>query len=98
MGHGSIVTTLIDAGADLNVIDGKGCTSLHAACGMVKKTLESSREIIRELILAGADTQARNIKGRLPVEVLRAADNQSRAMYEEAVEEMDSQALKPVLK
>jgi hypothetical protein len=55
-------------------------------------------EIVRMLILAGTDTQVRDSQGRLPVEILRAEDRQSRAIYEEAVEERDSQALKPVLK
>jgi hypothetical protein len=50
------------------------------------------------LILNGADTQARDSQGRLPVELLGAEDRQTRAIYEEAVEEMDSQALRPVLK
>jgi hypothetical protein len=53
---------------------------------------------MRVLILAGADTQARDNRGRLPVELLGAKDRRSRAIYKEAVEEMDSRALKPVLK
>jgi hypothetical protein len=61
-------------------------------------TLEESREIIRMLILAGADTQARDSQGRLPVEILPAEDKDSRAIYEEAVVEEESRALKPVLK
>jgi hypothetical protein len=59
---------------------------------------EISPEIIRVIILAGADTQVRDSEGRLPAELLRAEDRQSRAIYEEAVEEMDSRALRPVLK
>jgi hypothetical protein len=55
-------------------------------------------EIIHVLILAGADTQARDNQGRLPVEILPAEDRQNRAMHEEAVEEMDPLTLKPVLK
>jgi hypothetical protein len=59
---------------------------------------KASPEVIRVLILNGADTQARNSEGRLPVELLQAKDSRNRVIYEEAVEEMDSQALRPVLK
>jgi hypothetical protein len=59
---------------------------------------EASRETIRELILAGADTQARDSQGRLPVDMLHDEDPRSRAIYEEAVVEEESQALRPVLK
>jgi hypothetical protein len=55
-------------------------------------------EIMRMLILAGADTQVRDRRGHLPVESLRAADRRSRAIYEEAVKEMKYGDLKPVLK
>jgi hypothetical protein len=53
---------------------------------------------MRVLILAGAHTQARDSQGNLPVELLRSDDEESRAIYEEAVVEMDSRALRPVLK
>jgi hypothetical protein len=59
---------------------------------------EALLDILRVLILNGADTQARDSQGRLPVELLRAEDRQSRAIYEEAVEEMKYGDLKPVLK
>jgi ankyrin repeat protein len=99
-GDGSIVTMLIDRGAELNVADRHGSTPLHIACNQINftTTLEAQLEIIRMLILAGADTQARDRKGCLPVDMLPAGDNQSREMYEEAVVEEESQALKPVLK
>jgi ankyrin repeat protein len=99
-GHESIARMLIDRGADLNVADARGWTPLHEACSSVDThgIREASLEIIRVLILAGADTQARDIEGRLPVEFLPAGDRQSRVMYEEAVVELDSQALRPVLK
>jgi hypothetical protein len=93
---------LIDRGADVNSPSGRGWTPLHCACSLVDPTTrpghEASPEIIRVIILAGADTQARDSQGRLPVEFLRAEDRQSRVIYEEAVEEMDSRALRPVLK
>jgi ankyrin repeat protein len=92
---------LIDRGADLNIADGDGYTPLHRACNEVNTPpgiREEALEIVRMLILAGADTQVRDSEGRLPVEVLRAEDRQSRAIYEEAVVEEESQALKPVLK
>jgi hypothetical protein len=57
-----------------------------------------SLEIIRELILAGGDTQARDSEGRRPVELLEAERHRGRAIYEEAVVEMESRALRPVLK
>jgi hypothetical protein len=57
-----------------------------------------SLEIIREVILAGADTQAQDSEGRRPVELLEAENQRGRAIYEEAVVEMESRALRPVLK
>jgi ankyrin repeat protein len=99
-GHECVVTALIDRGVALDVADRNGRTPLHLACVTVSVTTihEASLEIIRVLILAGADTQARDSEGRLPLEVLRAEDSQSRAVFEEAVEELDSRALRPVLK
>jgi ankyrin repeat protein len=101
-GHEAVVTILIDGGADLHVIDGDGWTPLHAVCIAIayrNRTDEALLEIIRVLILNGADTQARDSEGRLPVEILPDdEDSQSRAIYEEAVVEVDSRALRPVLK
>jgi hypothetical protein len=57
-----------------------------------------SPEIMRALIFAGADTQARDSEGRLPVEMISSENRQSREMYEEVVEEMDRLTLRPVLK
>jgi hypothetical protein len=51
-------------------------------------------EIIRVLILAGVDDRVRDNKGRLPVDSLLTRDSQRRAIYEEAVEEVDSRGLK----
>jgi ankyrin repeat protein len=97
---------LIDRGADLDVTDRRGWTPLHQACSPLDtqynvkttRSQEAALEIIGVLILAGADTQARDRLGRLPVELLRAEDRQRRVIYEEAVAEMDSRALRPVLK
>jgi hypothetical protein len=100
-GHESVVTMLIDGGADINVTNGRGCTPLHAVCSVVvyrNRIYEALLEIIRVLILNGADTQARDSQSRLPVEILQAEDHQSRTIYEEAVEEMKYGDLKPVLK
>jgi ankyrin repeat protein len=102
-GREYIVRMLIDGGADLDVADRDGWTPLHQACRLVNiptttKGHAASLEIIRTLILNGADTQARDNQGRLPVEFLRAEGHQRRALYEEAVAEMDSRALRPVLK
>jgi ankyrin repeat protein len=83
---------LIDGGADLSITGGSGWTPLHVACQSV------NHEIIRVLILNGADTQARDIQGYLPVEYLGAEDRESRAMYEEAMEEVEYGDLRPVLK
>jgi predicted Fe-Mo cluster-binding NifX family protein len=99
-GHESVVRVLIDGGADLNITDGRGWTPLHV-CSVVAYTTridEALLDILRVLILNGADTQARDSQGRLPVELLRAEDRQSIEIYEEAVEEVDSRALRPVLK
>jgi ankyrin repeat protein len=99
-GYGSIVTILIDGGADVNVADGDGQTPLHSACRLTHTNGidDLSLEIIREVILAGGDTQARNSEGRRPVELLQAENQRGRAIYEEAVVEMESRALRPVLK
>jgi hypothetical protein len=104
MSYEYVVTMLIDCGADLNVTDDEGCTPLHRACGSHNFSMRhdddisGEPEILRVLILAGADTQARDNAGKLPVEHLPDDDDESRAMYEEAVKEVDSRALKPVLK
>jgi hypothetical protein len=94
------VTILLDHGADITVTNRNGRTPLHKACISVirHRIRDASLETIAVLILAGADTQVRDSKGRLPVEVLGSDDEESRAIYEEAVVEVDSQALKPVLK
>jgi ankyrin repeat protein len=102
-GHESVVAMLIDGGADLNVANSHGHTPLHDTCSLVYEhgIREAWLKIIRMLILAGADTQVRDSEGRLPVEILWDEDidsRVSRAVYEEAVEEMDSRALRPVLK
>jgi ankyrin repeat protein len=99
-GHESIARMLIDRGADLSVTDESGWSALHEACSSVDThgIRDASRDIIRLLILAGADTQARDSEDRLPVEILQAEDRQSRAIYDEAVVERESGDLKPVLK
>jgi ankyrin repeat protein len=75
-------------------------TPLHLACRSENPhiLLKATSEIIRELILNGAETQSRDREGRLPVELILDEECQSRAIYEEAVVEMDNRALKPVLK
>jgi ankyrin repeat protein len=99
-GHGSVVTILIDGGADVNVADRNGLTPLHSACRLTHTNGidDLSLEIIRALILAGGDTQAQDSEGHRPVELLEAANQRGRAIYEEAVVEMESRALRPVLK
>jgi ankyrin repeat protein len=99
-GHGSVVTMLIDGGTDIDVTDRGGKTPLHGACSAVntERIQEASLEIMCVLILAGADVQARDSEGRLPMDMLPAWDDHSREVYEEAVMEIESRALKPVLK
>jgi hypothetical protein len=48
------------------------------------------------LILAGADTRARDGEGRLPIDMIE--DDEGREIFEGAEVELESQALKPVLK
>jgi ankyrin repeat protein len=104
--HESIISMLIARGADVNAKDGRRLTPLHRVCrwwlyreGKDAASLELIRVLIRVLILAGADTQARDSEGRLPVEILRVQDKEKiRAIIEEAVEEVNSQAQMPVLK
>jgi hypothetical protein len=48
------------------------------------------------LIFTGADTRARDSEGRLPIDMIK--DDDCRALYKEAEAQVDSQALKPVLK
>jgi serine/threonine-protein phosphatase 6 regulatory ankyrin repeat subunit B len=100
-GHESLATILIDAGSDLNATDGREWTPLHWACSWGGKTYlhdTLSLETIRCLILNGADTQARNSEGHLPVELLHDEDSQIRVVYEEAMVEMTYGDLKPALK
>jgi ankyrin repeat protein len=91
---------LIDGEANVKVADEEGNTPLHRTCSTVNnfKIRGASLEIMRELILAGADTQARDSKGRQPMEILPAWDREGRKMYEEAMDEMDRLTLRPVLK
>jgi ankyrin repeat protein len=96
----TIATVLIDRGADVNAADKRGCTPLHTACSSILKFRyrDELHEIIRVLILAGIDTQARDSQGRLPVELLESDDEESIAIYQESVVEVDRQVLRPVLK
>jgi hypothetical protein len=48
------------------------------------------------LILAGADTHARDDRGRLPIDLIK--DDKLRVIYKEAEAQVDSQALGPVIK
>jgi hypothetical protein len=48
------------------------------------------------LILAGAETQARDGEGRLPIDMID--DDRHRAIFKEAEAQVESQALRPVLK
>jgi hypothetical protein len=50
------------------------------------------------LILNGTDMQARYSEGCLPVDLLQNDDEESIAIYKEAVMEMESGALRPALK
>jgi ankyrin repeat protein len=95
-GHGSVVKVLIESGAVVNVTDDKGTSPLHSAC-----KLEDSpfRCIVPMLILAGADTHARDGEGRLPIDMIE--DDRRRmvfAIFADAEDQAESQALKPVLK
>jgi hypothetical protein len=91
---------LMDSGADLSVTDGREQTPLHLLCRSTntRTTDQAFLDSIRALILAGTDTQARDSEGRLPMEYLRAEDHRGRAIYEEAVAEMEYGDLMPVLK
>jgi ankyrin repeat protein len=58
------VEALIQAGADVNHMDERGTTPLHAAC---------SKEIVEALLRAGADVHSRDHHGRTPLHSARSA-------------------------
>jgi ankyrin repeat protein len=91
-GHSLVVMNLISKGADLNIADSGTCTPLHVACNPTElmTTDEESHDILNALIRNGANTLARDSQGRLPVEVLLAAEDSDRiAVYEQAMQDLD---------
>jgi ankyrin repeat protein len=88
-----MVKMLIESDAVANISNKLGTSPLHSACKLRKRPL---RRIVPMLILAGADTHARDGKGRLPIEMIK--DDRSRAIFKKTEAKVESQALQPVLK
>ena len=62
-GHPEVVALLLAAGAPVDVRDTAGWTSLHYASS------HGQPEVVRQLILQGADRHAENKDGQPPVEL-----------------------------
>jgi ankyrin repeat protein len=92
-GNESMVKMLIESDAVVNISHNFGMSPLHSACRLSENLF---RSIVPMLILAGADTRARDGEGRLPIDLIE--DDRCRAIYKEAEAQVESQALKPVLK
>jgi ankyrin repeat protein len=97
-GQVSIVKLLIECGADVKIQDKvDGRTPLHAACGD-ERTLENTDDdelgqIIRELILAGADTQMTDIFGLVPYDLLvQGNENDDFSLLMEAFKRSEEEA------
>jgi ankyrin repeat protein len=94
--HHKAAKVLIKKGADVNISNKKGrkgTSPLHTACKLVEPFL---RGMVPMLILAGADTQARDYRGRLPIDLIE--DDKCRRIFKKAEAKLESQALKPVFK
>ena len=63
-GQDGIARILIDAGADLEVRNGKGSTALHQACFFCRP------EIVGILLGAGADTSQTDSRGHTPLDIV----------------------------
>jgi ankyrin repeat protein len=97
-GNENAVKLLIESGADINVVDDEGQTPLHMACQeREEEDYRGRRQVIRHLILAGADTQLRDEEGCLAIDNAEGTRSLEEAV-KEAMIEAEAQALKPVLK
>lgn len=59
---------LVDAGADVNAVDGRGFTALHHAAGL------DDIELVKHLLEKGAQTKVENADGKTPLDMARSEE------------------------
>jgi ankyrin repeat protein len=64
-----LATALLDAGADINALDDKGCTALHIAASVKKCTHASQDLFVLTLLEKGADTKLKTIDGKTALQL-----------------------------
>ena len=75
LGYPDIVTTLLNAGADVDAVDGSHTRALHAASHFAfhGRDLERAQHTLESLLDKNADVDARNSEGQTPLLLLLGA-------------------------
>lgn len=86
-GNTDLLSCLLQAGADVNLLDENGCSPLHIACARIPQSLTD----IRLLIKYGALVNSQNGSGQTPLHIClvqHMSETMSKAAWEEVVIEL----------